>query len=66
MSLMEYDGVDYMDDERVLGTVTVLAVHTSRRLAFVKMQDGTIRTATYCVECKPFTKMELYKTGVLF
>ena len=60
------DGVDFRNDE--FETVTVLAVHGSRGLAFVKTLEGRIRTARTCGRTyHRFTKVDMFKnTGVLF
>ena len=66
MVLFEYDGVDAMVDER-LESVTVLAVHGSRGLAFVRTKDGRVRTARTCGrEYHRGTVVEMFDTGVLY
>lgn len=62
----EMDGTDVQLNE--LQTVTVLAVHNSRGLAFVKENEtGRIRTAkTGGRQYERFTKVNMFNTGVLY
>ncbi len=61
--------IETREESRLLrGGVTVLAVHNSRGLAFVKENNsGRIRTAkTGNRRYERFTKVQMFKTGVLY
>ena len=61
----EMDGTDFNENEFV--TVEILAIHSCRGLAFVRMQDGTIRTAKCDKTYHKFDKADMFKdTGVIF